>query len=157
MLLYRHARPEDEGGLGLLGAELMRQHHEMDPGRFMGSPPDVERGYGRWLVKEAARPRAIVWVATEADVVVGYAYATIEAHDWNMLLEEHAKLHDLLVAETARKRGIARELLVRMRAELVERGCPRVILDTATNNEAAQRLFASLGFRPTMTEMTWNA
>lgn len=157
MLVYRHAGADDEEGLGRLGAELTRRHHAMDAGRFMVPPPDVERGYGRWLVREAARPGAIVWVATEDEVVVGYAYATIEGRDWNELLEDHGKLHDLLVAESARKRGIARELVGRMRAELVLRGCPRILLDTATSNEAAQRLFASLGFRPTMIEMTWNS
>jgi RimJ/RimL family protein N-acetyltransferase len=37
---------------------------------------------------------------------------------------------------------------------LRERGAPRVILWTATQNEAAQALFQRLGFRKTMTEMT---
>jgi ribosomal protein S18 acetylase RimI-like enzyme len=34
------------------------------------------------------------------------------------------------------------------------RGVPRVVLSTAARNEAAQRLFASMGFRRTMIEMT---
>jgi hypothetical protein len=37
---------------------------------------------------------------------------------------------------------------------LAERGAPRIVLKTSTKNEAAQRLFASLGWRPTMMEMT---
>jgi ribosomal protein S18 acetylase RimI-like enzyme len=39
-------------------------------------------------------------------------------------------------------------------AFLKSRGAPRVVLETAERNEAAQRLFASAGFRRTMIEMT---
>jgi RimJ/RimL family protein N-acetyltransferase len=39
-------------------------------------------------------------------------------------------------------------------AWLKEHGAPRVILGTAEQNVAAQRLFARLGFRRTMVEMT---
>lgn len=37
---------------------------------------------------------------------------------------------------------------------LAAQGAPRTVLSTAARNEAAQRLFASFGFRPTMIEMT---
>jgi RimJ/RimL family protein N-acetyltransferase len=37
---------------------------------------------------------------------------------------------------------------------LKSHGMPRVVLGTASANVAAQRLFAQLGFRPTMIEMT---
>jgi RimJ/RimL family protein N-acetyltransferase len=37
---------------------------------------------------------------------------------------------------------------------LVALGAPRVVLHTAAKNEAAQRMFAKLGWRPTMVEMT---
>jgi RimJ/RimL family protein N-acetyltransferase len=37
---------------------------------------------------------------------------------------------------------------------LREMGAPRVVLMSAAPNVAAQRLFARLGFRPTMVEMT---
>jgi RimJ/RimL family protein N-acetyltransferase len=39
-------------------------------------------------------------------------------------------------------------------AWLREHGAPRVVLGTAEQNAGAQRLFAKLGFRRTMIEMT---
>jgi ribosomal protein S18 acetylase RimI-like enzyme len=53
-----------------------------------------------------------------------------------------------------RRRGLGRRLLEATLAELKARRAPRVVLSTAVQNEAAQRLFASVGFRPTMIEMT---
>jgi RimJ/RimL family protein N-acetyltransferase len=38
--------------------------------------------------------------------------------------------------------------------ELEALGAPRIVLSTMVRNESAQRLFAAVGFRPTMLEMT---
>jgi len=53
-----------------------------------------------------------------------------------------------------RGRGIGRLLLDATLAALKARGAPRVVLSTAEQNEAAQRLFTRAGFRRTMIEMT---
>ena len=53
------------------------------------------------------------------------------------------------------KRAPACEVLpTKLCARLAAMGAPRVVLHSATQNVAAQRLFARLGFRPTMVEMT---
>ena len=78
----------------------------------------------------------------------------LEPKDWNALLDAHGALHDILVSETARGRGIGRKLLERVQSELRERGAARIVLHTATKNLAAQKLFAAVGFRKTMIEMT---
>jgi ribosomal protein S18 acetylase RimI-like enzyme len=59
-----------------------------------------------------------------------------------------------LVDESARGRGIGRQLLERAQRELRERGATRIVLHTAIKNRAAQALFKSCGFRQTMLEMT---
>jgi GNAT superfamily N-acetyltransferase len=53
-----------------------------------------------------------------------------------------------------RGRGVGRLLLEATLEFFRSRGVPRVVLSTAERNEAAQRLFASAGFRRTMIEMT---
>ena len=50
--------------------------------------------------------------------------------------------------------GVGEALLTAAAAWLAERGAPRVLLVTAEQNEAARRLFARVGYRVTMVEMT---
>ncbi|MFL5354145.1 N-acetyltransferase family protein [Archangium sp.] len=150
----RPARLEDAPALGRMGAALVRLHHAYDSRRFMTPEEDLESGYRWWLSRELKRQGAVVLVAERDGAVVGYVYATVEGKDWNALLDAHGQLHDIWVDEPARGAGVgallAEELLRRMRA----RGVPRVLLMTATRNEAAQRLFTRLGWRNTMVEMT---
>jgi ribosomal protein S18 acetylase RimI-like enzyme len=129
-------------------------HHEVDPARFFEPPGRVEEGYARWLSRELGRDSALIWVADRAGEIEGYVYATIEERDWSMLLDDHARMHDVFVAEHARGRGLASQLVAAVIAALRDRGVTRIVLDTMTGNHAAQRLFAKLGFRPTMLEMT---
>jgi ribosomal protein S18 acetylase RimI-like enzyme len=59
-----------------------------------------------------------------------------------------------MVAEGARRAGVGRALLEALAAELDALGAQRIVLCARVGNEAAQRLFALAGFRPTMLEMT---
>ena len=93
-------------------------------------------------------------VAEENGAVVGYTYAGVEAHDYMALRGPAGVLHDIVVDPEHRGRGIGRMLLDATLAFLGSRGVPRVVLSTAAQNAAAQRLFASAGFRRTMIEMT---
>lgn len=155
-MTIRNAVAEDRARLGELAEGLVRLHHELDPARFLPAE-GIGEGYGRWLVKESSREGAVVLVAEKDGVVVGYCYGTLEGRNYNDLLDAHGKLHDVFVAAPARRLGFARALVLGMAAALTAKGAPRVVLDTAVANEAAQRLFASLGFRRTMIEMTREA
>jgi ribosomal protein S18 acetylase RimI-like enzyme len=95
-------------------------------------------------------------VVEERGRVVGYAYASIEGRDWNLLLDKHGAIHDILIASKARRSGIGKVLMTAMVDALVEKGAKRIILSTMVQNTPAQRLFAAVGFRPTMIEMTFN-
>ena len=61
---------------------------------------------------------------------------------------------EFIVDPKHRGRGIGRRLLEATLAVLKERGARRAVLSTADRNERAQHLFASMGFRRTMIEMT---
>ncbi|MFO0711035.1 MAG: GNAT family N-acetyltransferase [Sandaracinus sp.] len=143
--------------LGALAASLVRQHHAYDADRFV-LPRDVERGYREWFARELHHADAVLLVAelttTSPPTIAGYLYGRMEGRDWNMLLDRHAALHDILVTPEARGHGAGEALIRRFQQIARERGLPRIVLHSASPNVGAQRLFAKLGFRPTMVEMT---
>jgi ribosomal protein S18 acetylase RimI-like enzyme len=151
--LIRPAAASDEKALGRFGAALMRQHHASDPRRFLsGERPEV--GYGRFLVSRLTKSDTTVLVAERAQQVVGYAYVSIEPTSWEDLRGPCGFLHDLYVDERSRGQGIGRELADAAIAWIRSKGLSQVVLWSKTGNDSAQRLFARLGFRKTMVEMT---
>lgn len=136
-----------------LAAELVALHHETDPARFFFMD-NVQHGYQMWLGRELQRKEAVILAAWEGDTLVGYTYGSVEDRDWNRLLDAHGAIHDVFVAEAARKRGVGRKLVESIVAEFERRGFKRVVLSTMVTNDKAQKLFQACGFRPTMIEMT---
>ncbi|MEZ4394195.1 MAG: GNAT family N-acetyltransferase [Polyangiales bacterium] len=149
----RGATLDDLPAVSALAEALVELHHGFDPRRFL-RVPGVAEGYLKWFTRELENPDAIILVATGAEGLVGYVYGRVEPRDWNMLLDRHAALHDIYVSAEARGRGVAEALVDAFAERARALGAPRVVLHTASQNEAAQRLFARLGFRPTMIEMT---
>jgi ribosomal protein S18 acetylase RimI-like enzyme len=150
----RPASHSDLPALGRLGAALMRLHYEFDPKRFMAPPDRPEEGYARFLGTQLDADDAVILVAHRDDVILGYVYAAIEPASWKELRERCGYVHDVLVDPEARRQGVASILMNAAFDWLKSHGMPRVVLGTASANVAAQRLFAQLGFRPTMIEMT---
>jgi ribosomal protein S18 acetylase RimI-like enzyme len=149
----RKATRRDLPQIARLAGALVRQHYAFDAQRFLFIE-NPEAGYEWWFGKELANPKALIYCAKLDGKLVGYAYARLEPRDWNALLDAHGALHDILVDDSARRRGVAKQLLARVCAELRARGAPRLVLHTSVKNKAAQKLFASIGFRKTMLEMT---
>ena len=147
-----------------LAGKLVRMHYELDPLRFLHLP-NPEAGYARYFAGELKSDRVVLLVAERTsgasgndeqpgDAIVGYAYGRLEPRSYNELRDACGALHDVLVDESARGRGLGEQLVTEVVRQLTERGAPRVILLTAVQNEAAQHLFKKLGFRTTMLEMT---
>ena len=140
--------------LGRLGAQLLRTHFEFDPKRFMAPGEDPEAGYAWFLGTQLRSDDVAVFVAERNDEVVGYVYAGIEPPSWKELREQCGYIHDIIVDQRARGGGVGMQLVEVAVAWLRDRGQPRVVLGAADANDGAQRLFARLGFRRTMVEMT---
>jgi len=156
-LEIREATVSDLPALARLGARLAREHHELDPERFFVPDEPIEDGYAWWLGKERASAKAVVLAAVRRGRIVGYAYGRIEPRDWITLRDRCGVGVDLFVEPRARTGGIGTALVEALVAALVARGAPRVVIDVASKNPRASRLFASLGFRATMVEMTREA
>jgi len=151
----RKAERRDAEALGRLGVMLMRTHYAFDPQRFLAPVEGSERGYASFLAGMLDSPHDCVFVAEDEDGrIAGYVFAALEPLSWKELRGPAGFIHDVAVAEDARRAGVATQLLRAAIEWLREHGAPRVLLWTAAPNEAAQRLFRRLGFRDTAIEMT---
>jgi ribosomal protein S18 acetylase RimI-like enzyme len=154
-LTIRRATRSDLSALGRMGALLMRTHYAFDQKRFLEPGDNAEEGYA-WFLGEQLEDdvNAVVLVAELRSEVIGYVYAALEPISWKELRDACGFIHDIVVEVSARRSGAGTALMEAAMAWLKEHGAPRVVLGTAEQNEGAQRLFARLGFRRTMVEMT---
>lgn len=152
--VIRRATAGDVPALGRLGALLMRTHYGFDPQRFLAPGAGVDTGYGSFLRSQLRDEDVAVFVAERGGAVIGYVFAGLEPLSWKELRDACGFIHDVAVEEAGRRTGVATALIETAADWLRSRGAPRVVLWTAAQNDAAQRLFERLGFRRTMVEMT---
>jgi len=153
MITIRPATASDQEPLGRFGGALMRQHHAADPRRFI-QVEHPEAGYGRFLVSRISEPSSLVMVAERSGAVIGYVFADVESTNWMELRGPCGVVQDIYVDEAARHQGAGRKLMSAAIDWIRSKGRSQVVLLTKDRNEHAQHLFTSLGFRPTMVEMT---
>src|ERR1051325_3862926 len=130
-MIIRRAEQRDAKALGRLGAALMQTHYAFDTRRFLEPGEGAEAGYARFLVSQLRAEESIVMFAERDGQIVGYVYAAIEPLSWKELRDECGFIHDLLVADEARKTGIGESLLNAAIDWLREQKMPRVVLGTA--------------------------
>jgi len=152
-MTIRPATASDQEALGRSGGALMRQHHAADPRRFI-QVEHPEAGYGRFLVSRISEPNSLVMVAERSGAVIGYVFADVESTNWMELRGPCGVVQDIYVDEAARHEGAGRKLMSAAIDWIRSKGRSQVVLLTKDRNEHAQHLFTSLGFRPTMVEMT---
>lgn len=150
----RPATASDLPGIGQLGALLVRLHHAFDPRRFLAATEHTATGYSSFLGSQLGVPGIVLLVAERRGEILGYTYAGVEGIDYMSLRGPAGVLYDIVVDPSHRGQGIGRLLLDATLSALAALGAPRVVLSTAEQNDAAQRLFAVAGFRRTMVEMT---
>jgi ribosomal protein S18 acetylase RimI-like enzyme len=152
--VIRRATAADLPALGRLGASLLREHHAFDSQRFMAPRGDPESGYAWFLGTQLKEDDVAVFVAERSGAVIGYVYAGMEPQSWKELRDAAGFIHDVVIAPEAQRLGVATALVEAACDWLRSIGAPRVVLWTAEKNDPAQQLFARLGFRRTMIEMT---
>jgi ribosomal protein S18 acetylase RimI-like enzyme len=152
--VIRRATRDDLRQIGRLGALLVEAHHAFDSRRFLAATGRTKDAYAAYLGTQLDAPSAAVFVAEENSEVIGYAYVATESYDYMALRGPAGVLHDIIVDPKRRRGGVGKQLLEAALGFVLERGLSQIVLGTAERNEAAQRFFASVGFRPTMIEMT---
>jgi ribosomal protein S18 acetylase RimI-like enzyme len=151
--IVRRATTADLQRIGRLGALLVEEHYDFDPRRFLAASSRTPADYASFMGAHLEDPDKAVLVADDNGEMIGYAFAAVEGYDYMALRGPAGVLHDLIVDPGHRGRGVGQLLLDAALLFFRSRGVPRVVLTTAERNEAAQRFFASTGFRRTMIGM----
>ncbi|MDI2143234.1 MULTISPECIES: GNAT family N-acetyltransferase [unclassified Pseudomonas] len=111
---------------------------------FYGQPSNLEQSRAFIAERMAANESAIFLVEDENGEALGFVqlyptFSSIDAHrTW--------LLSDLFTTPAARGRGVGRLLMNTARDFAVETGAKGLVLETATDNFTAQRLYESLGW-----------
>jgi len=153
-MAIRAATEEDVNLFGQYGADLMQLHHDWDRQRFIAPSSRTPAMYADYLRSQLGKPDIVVLTAEVDGAVAGYVYAGIEGPDYMALRGPAGVIHDVFVEERQRRKGIGHMLLSSALKNLERLGALQIVLSTAHRNGAAQKVFESLGFRPTMVEMT---
>lgn len=152
-MIIREATRSELPAVAKMAATMVRDHHAADPVRFFVIP-DQEQEYEEYLVGELRDDNVVILVAVEAEVVVGYVYARVEPRNWYELVDEHGRIHDVFVEESARGKGIGRALVAAGMDYLYKRGMRVVVSTLRADNEASRKMFEACGWQISMFEMT---
>ena len=153
-LVIRHARPEDVRTIAEFAMKLVAQHHDYDPARF-ARIADIEGMTGFYGGRVNAGDAALL-VADMDGRLAGFAYVQFDERNYAALLEKAAWLHDLYVAEYARKSGAGKGLIREAATAAKQLGAEKLMLSVAAENTFAKDIFERNGFEATMIEMMLN-
>jgi ribosomal protein S18 acetylase RimI-like enzyme len=153
MTVIRDMTAADLDPVSLLAEQLVLLHHSWDTTRFV-TTPDIAKGYRRYFESQLGEEGVVLLTAEVDSVIAGYLFGTLEKRDWAKLLDAHGAVHDVFVASTARRHGVAQALMDEAKARFRALGAKQVVLYSASSNAEGQALFKRLGYRPTMVEMT---
>lgn len=155
-MLIRPATPADVPAVLPMVAKICAMHEALDPAKY-GFLPRPEQRYHKWLTKLATDERSLFLVAEDNAIapikLVGFIVGTVEREIPIYRLKEYAFIHDLWVEPEYRRTGIARQLVIQAVEAFNAIGVEQIRLDTVAANDAARKLFAECGFRPSAIEM----
>jgi GNAT superfamily N-acetyltransferase len=152
----RAALERDVVAIAAFAGQLYSLHHAWDPVRFWdlggNDPVRCSRREG-FFRSQLSSKHSMVLVAEFAGAMVGYAYLTIESHDYENLLERAAWLHDMFVTPEARGSGAADRLFEAACEQARAAGAPLLAIRVAEANTRGRAFFARHGARVTMREL----
>lgn len=151
MSTHMHIRPattQDVPGVLPMVQKIVDKHTAMDTARFATLDDVVDR-YARWLPQRVSDERSVFLVAEDETLpaLAGFIIAGIEENVPIYRVDEFGFVFDLWVEPQYRRGGVARALMLETLRRFERIGVKQVRLETAAPNEAARKLFASLGFR----------
>jgi ribosomal protein S18 acetylase RimI-like enzyme len=123
-------------------ADQLLDHYARDPAG--GGEPLSDFARDNLINELAARPSIFSVLAFDGDTPVGLVNA-IEGFS-TFACRPLVNVHDVVVTETHRGRGIAARMFVEVEAIARERGACKLTLEVLEGNAAARALYERLGF-----------
>ena len=133
--------------------QLFRRFHGFDAVRFDVFEQPMAPGFTRFYCALTTDPEVLIAVVRDGEARLGYVYARHEPRKWDSLIDEAVWIHDIVVDEQYRGRGVAKLLVAEVERWAAARNLHRVLITTAPANAEALALFGALGFRTTLVEM----
>jgi ribosomal protein S18 acetylase RimI-like enzyme len=144
----RDARLDDHPSLVALWRLMDALHAELLP-RFFRRPPPAAPARGRAELERILRsPDEIVRVAAVDAALVGLCHTQVYDTPPQATLTQTRRAHvdSLVVAESARRRGIGRRLVDDAAAWARGKGASEMVLTVWAGNHGAERFYHALGF-----------
>ncbi|QKG64326.1 GNAT family N-acetyltransferase [Pseudomonas sp. B14-6] len=111
---------------------------------FYGQPSNLQQSRD-FIAERIARDESVIFFASD---LCGDALGFVQLYPTFSSIDAHRTwlLSDLFTAPEARGQGVGRLLMNAARAFALSTGAKGMVLETATDNFGAQRLYESLGY-----------
>lgn len=143
----RFAEIRDIPGILALLRQVGQVHHQ-------GRPDIFRRGAQKYgasqVIAMLNKPGTPIFVAVEADRVLGYCFCLVKEHHRDPVIADHTELYidDLCVDESCRGQHIGKALYENACRYARQRSCYNVTLNVWSCNESAIKFYESCGLKP---------
>jgi ribosomal protein S18 acetylase RimI-like enzyme len=147
----RPATIQDIPQIALLWQELSQMHAAMEP-IWQLEQNAVER-HEEHLKVMMAKDSYIIIVAEKQNKIVGFSTLSLGKRPDVFLKKLSGSIQDTCVKSEYRKKGIGKELTLRLIKIAKEKGVEMLTLGVAIDNEVGNIFWKEMGFRPNLTQM----
>jgi len=131
---------------------LALHRHHLAVASYRRLALDAQQSWKQRLLwyRELLADRGAYFIAREADAALGYAMtqAVLGADDTFEVRGGTLEIITLVVAESARSRGVGRELIAAVRHYAARLGIDTLKVAVMTGNSGAQEFYSKAGFEP---------
>ena len=146
-MMIRRAEEKDMAGINRLLCQVLAVHHNGRPDLFQPDAKKYTDSQLKQILSDDARP---VFVATDGENVLGYAFCIFQQHIGDNILTDIKTLYidDLCVDEACRGQHIGTALYRHVLDFARASGCYNVTLNVWSLNESAMKFYQAQGLKP---------
>jgi ribosomal protein S18 acetylase RimI-like enzyme len=158
MVSIRPFEPADHPALRRIITELQTHIASLDPLQKVRKPEDFDaRRYVDVLLKTLDNESGILLVAKENGILLGFIAGSIPPQIEEDLLDHYptkeGKIHELVVSEKRREKGIGRMLIEKLEEQFRIQGCEYVRVGCFVPNTGTHAFYEKCGYSDRYVEM----